>query len=385
MKILMVSSFLPYPLVNGGHVRLYNILKKLSKKYEVSLICEKRDFQTEKDISEISKFCKKIITVPRKKQWTFSNILKSVFSLDPFLIVGHTIPEMKKKIKEELKKENYDLIHVETSYVMQNLPQSLLPIVLVEHNIEYLVYKKFVNRSLFFIRPFLNWDVLKLEKKEKDFWKKAKSLVAVSDKEKRIMNADFVVPNGVDTEKFKPKTTRDNEKRALFIGDFKWLENRDSARWILKEIWPEVSSKVKSLKLWIVGKNIPDAIKRLGSANVVFEENASSDSSLIYNNSFVLLAPIRIGGGTSFKILESMACGIPVITTSLGAEGITKGNEIIRADTVKEVEDALLKLFNDERFYENISKSGRMLIENKFNWDNITKDLETVYDKTLRK
>lgn len=384
MKIMIISSYLPYPLINGGNIRLYNLLKRLSKKHEITLICEKRSFQTDKDIDEVKKFCKKILTVPRKKQWSLGNILRSAFSLDSFLVIGHTLPEMKKKIKEELEREKYDLIHVETFYVMQNLPKTLLPVVLVEHNVEYLVYRKFVDHSPFFVRPFLNWDVIKLKNKEKEFWKKAKSLVAVSEKEQKTMNASFIVPNGVDTEKFKPKGIQNDGKRILFIGDFKWLENRDSIRWILKEIWPEISSKIPELKLWVVGKNITDGIKKLDAHNVIFDENAPSDTSVIYNRSFALLAPIRIGGGTSFKILEAMASGVPVVTTSLGAEGITKGREIVRADSIDQTVKEVSRLFSDSKYYETISKSAKKLAEEKYDWRKISEDLERVYEETVK-
>ena len=77
MKILMVSSFLPYPLTSGGHIRLYNLIKNLSNRHNITLICEKRDYQTEEDVDEIKKICTKVITVRRKKQWSVSNILKT--------------------------------------------------------------------------------------------------------------------------------------------------------------------------------------------------------------------------------------------------------------------------------------------------------------------
>lgn len=384
MKILMVSSFLPYPLINGGNIRLYNLLKNLSDNFEITLICEKREFQKISDIKEVEKFCKKVVTVDRKKQWTFSNILKSGLSVNPFLIVGHTNSEMKNKIKEELKKEDFDLIHVETFYVMQNLPKTNIPIVLVEHNIEYSVYKRFVDHSPFFLRPLLSWDVKKMERIEKSFWNKAKVLVAVSGKEKEIMNADVVVPNGVDIEKFKPKTSQKKEKRILFIGDFKWLENRDTARWIIRKLWPEIKVKIQESKLWIVGKNMPDDIKKIKDSRIILDENAPSDASVIYSNAFILLAPIRMGGGTSFKILEAMSSGVPVVTTSFGAEGITDGNDLVKANNIKEIVDAVLKLFNDKKYYEDISKRGRDLIEEKFNWKSITKELEKIYQKTVK-
>src|SRR5687767_14000621 len=223
MKILLVSSYLPYPLLNGGNIRLYNLLKNLSKIHKITLICEKREHQNENDIEEVEKVCSKVVTVPRKKQWSLKNIFKTGFSLSPFLIVGHESPEMKKKIEEELGREAYDIIHVETSYVMQNVPKVNIPIVLTEHNVEYLVYERYANQSSLILRPFLLFDVWKLKRKEKSFWKRAAKLVAVSRTEKDIMNADFVVPNGADIEKFKFQNPEDkiqnNERRILFIGD----------------------------------------------------------------------------------------------------------------------------------------------------------------------
>lgn len=390
MKILMVSSFLPYPLINGGNIRLYNLLKNLSKKYEVTLICEKREHQVDKDIKEVQKFCKKVITVNRKKQWTFSNILKSAFSLNPFLIIGHESSEMKKYISEELTKNNYDLIHVETFYVMQNLPKTNIPVVLVEHNVEYLVYKRFIDHSPFLLKPFLNWDILKMKIKEELFWRKANTLIVVSNTEKRIMNADAVVTNGVDIEKFKLQTSNlkfnQEEKRVLFIGDFKWIENKDTAKWIIEKIWPELKLKINSnLKLWIVGRNIPDNIKNLTKdPSVIFDENAPEDTPLIYIQAHILLSPVRVGGGTSFKILEAMASGVPVVTTSLGAEGITNGKELLRANNVEEIVQSVEKLFKDRKYYENISKAARKLIEEKYDWKKITRELENVYDRTLK-
>ena len=172
MKILMVSSFLPFPLRSGGEIRLYNLLKNLSEKHDVTLICEKRDYQTQDNIEEVKKICKKVVTISRKKQWSMANIIKTGFSTDPFLIVGHTSDEFKLAIKDELVRENYDLIHVETFYVYQNLPKVSIPIVLVEHNVEYLVYQRFASLANPLLKPFFYADVLKLRKKEFEAWKK---------------------------------------------------------------------------------------------------------------------------------------------------------------------------------------------------------------------
>lgn len=390
MKILMVSSFLPYPLDSGGHVRLYNILKKLQKNNEVTLVCEKRAYQSEKDIEEVKKICKKVIYVPRKKQWSISNILKSGFSQNSFLITGHTSEKLKNLIKQEMQENAFDIIHVETFYVMQNLPETSLPVVLVEHNIEYLVYKRYAQQAPVFLRPLLLLDVKKIERFEKQCWENAKKLVAVSEHEKKMMKRKDVevVPNGVDTQRFKIYDLRfkngEKEKTVLFIGNFKWIQNRDSIKWIITEIWPKIKSA--HIKLWVVGQEIPGAIKNVtNDPSIVFDENATSDTAEIFKKADVLLAPIRVGGGTSYKILEAMASGVPVVTTKLGIEGldVVENKEVLVSDNSEGLANLAVTILSDESLYKKITTSARSKIEEKYDWDILVKKLEEVYKSAV--
>ncbi len=399
MRILVVSSYLPYPLFSGGSIRLYSLLRLLSKKHKITLICEKRQFQTEEDIEEMRKICDKVITVERRKQWSAKNILKTGFSFNPFLITGHQSREMYEKIKEELLRQKYDLIHVETFYVMQNLPVVSIPVVLVEHNIEYLVYKRFADKAPFFVRPILLADVLKLKRKEEFFWQRAAKLVAVSNIEKSIMRREdvSVVPNGVDVGKFtftEPgEKFEGDEKRVLFIGDFKWMQNRDAAAFIIREVWPKIITNYKSqipnfkLKLWIVGKNIPENIKELGSADesIIFDSDNKEETPAIFSKAFLLLAPIRIGGGTSYKILESMASGTAIVTTILGIEGLEAkdGIHVLTADDAEGFSSAAVKLLEDKKLYKDLTKNARKLVEDNYDWNTIAQKLEKVYKSAL--
>ncbi len=407
MKILIVSSFLPFPLFSGGQVRLYNLLKELSQKHEITLVCEKRKHQTQSDVDVVKKVCKDIFVVDRKKQWSAEVVLKTVISSYPFLLAGHDLPEMKKILSQLLKEKQFDVIHVETFYVYQNLPETSLPVVLVEHNIEYNVYERFAKTAPILVKPLLAIDIEKIKYWEKFYWEKATKIVGVSRVEVNKMRSDaVVVPNGVSLSDFPFRPIRHStqyllprsgaaqgkkEMIILFMGDFTWIQNTTTASWIIKDIWPKIEKSVKNkalnVKLWIVGKHIPESLKAYRSENIIFDEHAPNKTSDIYKKADILLAPIKVGGGTSYKILEAMASGVPVVTTSLGLEGLQAKNKThaLTAETSVDLARAVDTLLDNKREYTAIAKNARQFIEKNYSWTEIAKTLEGVYTNAIKK
>ncbi|MCL5432834.1 MAG: glycosyltransferase family 4 protein [Patescibacteria group bacterium] len=132
--------------------------------------------------------------------------------------------------------------------------------------------------------------------------------------------------------------------------------------------------------------HIPDSTKKINrEENVIFDENAPEDTAEIFKKSHILLSPIKVGGGTSFKILESMASGVPVVTTNLGIEGIDAVNneEVLISDNSNEIVDLVLKILRNEDLYKKLATNARKLIEDKYAWDKIAKKLDEVYKSVV--
>lgn len=390
MKILLVSSFFPYPLFSGGQVRLYNLLRHLGKIHQITLVCETRRNLTQKEREEIRKYCQKIITVNRPKQWSVSNILKTGFSFFPFLLIGHKNQQMKKILQEELSTQQYDLVHVETFYVMQNIPQTTVPKVLVEHNLEYDIYLRWVKNFKFFVfKPLLLIDILKIKYWEEFYWKKADLLVAVSSDEQIIMEKEIgkkveLVPNGVDCDYFSQVSKKEPKiSTIVFVGSFNWIQNIDACLYLVKRLWPRIKKEYGlPVKLRLVGNSILRKIGKISDPDIIIEESVA-DIRKVYANSTLLLAPIRIGGGTKFKILESLASGLPIVTTKKGVEGLgSDTNGILVSNSEDELIKTTVSLLQRDASREEIAKKERVFVKENFDWIHIASHLDDLYQKS---
>ena len=386
MKVLMVTPYLPYPLYSGGQVRLYNLIKNLSSKHEISLFSFIRHEDERKWVAELSKYCQKVEVFKKRKPWDPETLFRTAVSPYPLLMTMYDFPQVRKKLQEEIKAQSYDLIHVECFYAMQNLPKVDLPLVLAEQNVEYLVYQRFVQNFRFWIfRPLMYLDVLKIKFWEKHFWQKAKVLVAVSKEEKKLMGLSGVeiVPNGADVKYFEEWVAKkDSHPTVVFVGNFRWIQNKDALRFLYAEIWPKVKDKIPEAKLLVVGRDMPKGLKDDLGDDVVLEEKME-DVRQAYQRADLLLSPVRVGGGTSFKVLEAMTSSLPVVTTPLGIEGIEArdGQEVIVRQSPRELAEAVVKLLRDEKARKEMGAKAQKLMEEKYDWGKISAKLSRVWEE----
>ncbi|MFH1970783.1 MAG: glycosyltransferase family 4 protein [Patescibacteria group bacterium] len=393
MKILMLTPYLPFPLMSGGQTRSYNLIKNLSKKHDITLFSLIKNDQEKKYIPELKKYCKKVFVFNRSKTpWTLRNILLTGFGPYPFLVIRNLAPDEKLAVKKELEEEKYDIIHAETFYVMPHIPDTNVPILLVEQTIEYLVYKHYVrNQAPFLAKIPFSIDIMKLKFWETHFWKQANRVVAMSESDKKEMlslapklNID-IVPNGIDIDYFSAKPREEiTPAKVLYVGNFKWIQNVEAANILVNEVWPKIKKETKNVKLWIVGMNITDKLKEYASDDIEISE-ALPDIREAYSKASVLVAPIKGPGGTRLKILEAMASSLPVVTTSVGAEGLGVINEkeALISDQLDEVSKNAIKVLKDKNLSKRLGLYGKKFVESKYTWDKSAQVLDNIYSKVI--
>lgn len=394
MKILMLVPFLPNTRMSGGQTRWYNIIKLLSKEHDITLFTLIKDEKEREFIPELKKYCKKVKVFYRSKSpWTIRNLFLTAFSYYPLLVIRNYSPKEKKAIESELANNKYDLIHAETFYVMPHLPKTNVPSVLVEQTIEYQVYKHYVDHEVpFFMRPIFMIDVLKLKFWEQYFWKKADRLVAVSPEDKKVMQQQIpgvevdIVPNGVDAKHYNTKKySKKSPARVMYgVTNFEWLQNVEAVDILINKVWPMVYKAVPTARLWIVGRKIPSRIVELSKQRADIEITESiEDAREAYKGASVMVTPIKGSGGTRLKILEALAAGLPVVSTSVGVAGLSlkNGKEAMIADTSEGLANQTIKLLKDNNLSKKVGFSGRRFVEENFDWNVIVKLHDKIYEK----
>jgi len=395
MKILMLTPYLPFPDSSGGQIRTLNLLKTLCKKHEITLVSLIKDDKENKNIEPLRKYCKKVLTFKRSATpWTLKNILKTGFSLDPFLIVRNFAPGVKEAVTKELETGDYDLVHAETFYVMPSIPKTTLPIILVDQTIEYLVYQHYTNETApWFLKPLLQIDVEKMKYSERFYWRKATQVIAVSEADKKEMlklepdlNVE-IVPNGVNLDLFRKKTDWNTpEKSILFVSNFKWLQNVEAANVLIRDVFPLVRKRIKNVKLWIIGQHIPQNITDIKDKDILIKSIPEDDIQTLvdaWHDASVFASTIKGPGGTRLKNLAAMASQVPIISTKVGVEGLKVKDKVhvLIGNTPMKISELIVKVIKSPNLAKRLALATRKHVEDNFDWRTIAGSLDTLYNK----
>lgn len=392
MKILFFTFDIPYPLNSGGKIRAYHLIKQLAKKHEVTLFTFYRTAEQLTNIQYLQQFCKEIIPFQRRSIYSLSTLFHIAHY--PFPAAVYFSDQIKKRINQTLQRTSFDLIHFESFYTSMYIDSHTIPQVLGTENIEWRVYSQYTHQQPSLLRPFLNYEVMRIKSYEQNSWRRATHCLAVSDGNAREIQTIThkpctVIPNGIDVQYFSSLKHKkaDSTTKILFVGNMRYIQNKDACEWLLTAIVPEVKKVLKDhpIKFIIVGAE-SKRLQHLADTSLVELLGEVSDMKPLYEEASIVVTPIRVGSGTKFKILEAAAAGIPIVTTLPGIEGIDHmddGSEILVARNAHGFAQQIARLIENKPFAAKLAERAKKVVEKEYSWETIGKKLNDYYEEII--
>ena len=402
MNILIICLRLPFPLTTDAvSFRILNLVKYLSKKYMHNITIAA--FRYKEDPEEYLKgYCDEIVTIDipitHKKRYIYYiiNYIIGLLLRDISLRKGNILDysfswKMQRKIKELVKTKEFDIIFVDDPSMLSYVSDASLPKILTEVGNIPQVHReayKIEKNSLKKISRLLRYSVAKSYEKS---YEKFDACITVTKQQKDILESHLpnlnisVIPFGVNID-LKYDDFEQDFPSLLFLGNLYSIFNQHSILYFYRDIYPLIKEKVPNIKLYIVGKDPPEEIRKLSEDNSVIVTGYVKDVRLYLARASVAILPIH-GFGIKTRLLELMAMGKPVVVSSAGIHGIdvTPEKDIIVADDPEEFAERVIELLNDEKLREKIGTNTRKLMEEKYSWEKMADMLNEISEDVVSK
>jgi polysaccharide biosynthesis protein PslH len=339
------------------------------------------------------------ILVPRPATYSLSNLLRGLAGPLPVTVLNFTTAAMRVELERILGSEPFDLVQMEGVHLYSYLPTIAAapgcPRVIADwHNIESELIRRYSEN----LSPLLptRWYAARtarlVESLEPILLEQCQANLVCSERERQVLLARSpgatirVVENGVDAGGPVPVPKARLERRDLvFVGSMDYHANIDAALYFAREIWPALHQRRPDLRFVIVGSRPTPEVLALGRQAGIVVTGTVDSVGPYYDAALAAVVPLRVGSGTRLKVLEAMAAGVPVISTSLGAEGlaVTEGKHLILADTPAAFTSAVVRLAGDDAEWMQIAIAGRELAASRYDWSGIAASLYEFYEEVI--
>jgi glycosyltransferase involved in cell wall biosynthesis len=390
----------PFPIRDGQARRTYHILRGLADRHDVHLLslAETADERAPETIAHLERFCAAVEVVPGPdKTPTVSmvaRLLRSLVSLEPYTVWRHYSRAYAERVRAAVRTGGYDVIHCDIlplAYVTSSPGGGLWA--LTDHDVSYLKAARLARQHRNpLARLFIGLEAVKLKRLERRMCRAMDLVVTVSELDRALLqrlvpDARFaVVDNGVDVEAFVPDPGACEPDSLLWLGGFRQHGNFEAMRFFLEEVYPAVKQARPGVRLYVVGADAPSSLVRMaaGDSSVIFTGFVDDPVPYI-QRAAVFVAPILSGSGTKLKVLEAMAAGKAIVSTSVGVEGIKghNGEHYVVADKADEFAARTIDLLNDGPRRARLSANARRLAEEMYDWKSIGQQMSAVYETAV--
>lgn len=428
MRVLFLTQVLPYPLDAGPKVRAYYTLRYLAQRHTVSLLTFARPSDPPEAVEHLRTICEAVetIQIQRGRRRDVWHLARSLAGGTPFLIERDRNAEMIRAIHARSGSvqattagggsggaANFDVIHADQLWMA---PYGLLAagaarshrrpaVVLDQHNAVFQVPDRLARHEANPLkRALLAWEARKLARFEARICRGFDHVVWVTREDRLALAAaaarsavaengaaqpngrSTVIPICVDPSEPEIGSHGTGARRVTFLGGMHWPPNGEGARWFAREIWPRVRAQAPEAVLTIIGKDPPRALTRHGSGpNGVEITGFVPDPSCYLSETAAFVVPLQSGGGMRVKILEAWNRGLPVISTSLGAEGLLArdGENLLLADSPEAFAQAVVRVLREPALAARLVEGGRRTVEASYDWRRVYRAWDDVYERAL--
>ncbi len=383
MKILQLCKKFPWPARDGESVAVTHLSRALSKQgAELSLLAMntvKHRFEQVQWPEALSHYAK-IDKVPvDNRVKPLAALINLVFSRKSYHIERFQSPTFAERLKKWLQQEEFDVVLLETLYLMPYVDlirsYSNAKILLRSHNVEHEIWERVAaNERNFLKRSYLNVLARRLKEYELDHLNKADMLLPISGrdllrfKELGCEIPVMMLPIGLEMDTYRPDYSSFERAASIgFIGSLDWLPNLEGLEWFLRKVWPEVQKKNPNFTFHVAGRHMPQYLKNRRLPGVHWHGEVE-DAGAFINAHSLMVVPLFSGSGMRVKILEGMALGKVVLTTTMGLEGIMaqNGREVLVADSARAFSQAIEFCLNHPRQMLEIGRKARTFAQQHF-------------------
>ncbi|MCS6825009.1 MAG: glycosyltransferase [Caldilinea sp.] len=401
MRILFITPQAPYPPRQGATMRNYYFIRGLAHNHAVDLLTFLAPGDRIADDSPLKTLCGRIAAVDQPVRTALQRVRSTLTTLTPDMGLRLESEAMYRLVRRWLAETHYDVVQIEgielAQYARPLLERGRAAtrpaLVFDDHNCEYLLQKRNALTDLRHPRRWpaavyslVQWQ--KLRRYEASIVRSADAVIAVSEAD-RLALLDLgaptpivVAPNGIDLDAYRPSQTVSPLRTIVFTGKMDYRPNIDAVLWFAQNVLPRVLAKAPDARFQIVGMNPHPRLDALRRHPAIEITGAVADTRPYIHRAGAYVIPMRVGGGTRFKVLEALACAAPVVSTTLGVEGVEvrHGQELLLADEPEAFADAVLRLLEDAQqggaLRRQLGAQGRRFVEQRYGWEQILPKLE---------
>ena len=403
MRVLHFAPRLCWPLDTGAKLRNYHLARVLARQARVTLLAFNHH---DESLSADENPYDQVIAVKRDAAYTFAKAVRGLWGRTPLPVLNYTTDSMKKALERILDERDFDVVQVEGIHLMAYLPiirsARKRPLVICDwHNIESELMRQYSRHEPNLLRRAYAGKTARLmsdfeSRALRDF--DAHVVVSRRDAERlRDLNSDsrvFVIENGVDPGYYSDaqlervagaRRDAQGKNRIVFVASMDYHANIEGAVSFAREVWPRLRARQPKLVFTIVGRDPSREVRALALTPGIEVTGTVDYVRPFYRNAVAAIVPLNVGGGSRLKILEAMAAGVPVVSTTLGAEGldVLPGENILIADTNEQLVEAIVSVVEDQEQRNRLGTAGRALVSNHYDWERLGTNLFEIHQQLL--